>query len=126
MINGNYGIYQGAVHRIGFEPNGKIALSPNSDSEIDDTYVDPYHLGMYTKIIDRTELSEAYSLESYAEYKGYKISIAREVGDEYELYLSDYELAQKLGFDRCDKCGYNLMIKKTDVEVIIEKKPLDL
>ena len=81
-------------------------------------YSEPFHAGAL--------LSEAYSLESYAEYKGYKISIAREVGDEYELYLSDYELAQKLGFDRCDKCGYNLMIKKTDVEVIIEKKPLDL
>ena len=67
MINGTYGVYHGVVHRIGFEPNGKIALSPNSDSEIDDTYVDPYHLGMYTKIIDRTELSEAYSLSSYAE-----------------------------------------------------------
>lgn len=126
MINGNYGVYHGEVHRIGFEPNGKIAISPNSDSEIDDTYVDSYHLGMYTKIIDRTELCEAYSLESYAEYKGCKISIARETADEYELYLSDYELAQKLGFDRCDKCGYNLTAKKADAEVIAEKKPLKL
>lgn len=73
-----------------------------------------------------TELSEAYSLESYAEYKGYKISIAREAGDEYELYLSDYVLAEKLGFDRCDKFGYNLMVKKADVEVIVEKKPISL
>ncbi len=84
MIDGTYGVYHGEVHRIGFEANGKIALSPNSDSETDDTYVDPYHLGMYTKNIDRTELSEAYGLESYAEYKGYKISIVREVGDDYE------------------------------------------
>ena len=126
MINGNYGIYHGEVHRIGFNQDGTISLSPNSESEIDDTYVDQYHLGIYTKIIDRTELSEAYSLESYAEYKGYKISIAREVGDEYELYLSDYELAQELGFDRSDKYGYDLMVKKADVKVIVEKKPLKL
>ena len=126
MINGTYGVYHGVVHRIGFEPNGIIALSPNSDSEIDDTYVDPYHLGMYTKIIDRTELSEAYSVLSYAEYMGHKISIAREVDDEYELYLSDNALAQQLGFERCDKYGYSLMVKKADVEVIVEKKPLDL
>ena len=126
MINGNYGVYHGAVHRIGFESNGKIALFPNSESEIDDTYADRYHLGIYSKLIDWTELSEAYSLSPYAEYKGYKISIAREVGDEYELYISDYELATKLGFERCDKYGYNLMVKKSDVEVIVEKKPLDL
>ena len=126
MISGTYGVYHGEEHRIGFEPNGKISLSPNSDDEIDDTFVDLYHLGMYTKIINRTELSEAYSLESYAEYKGYKISIAREAGDEYELYLSDYTLTEKLGFGRCDKCGYNLMVKKADVRVIVEKKPISL
>ena len=126
MISGTYGIYKGEVHRIGFEPDGKIVLFPNSDSEIDHTYADRYHLGIYSKIIDRSELSEAYSLESYAEYKGDKISIAREVGDEYELYLSDYALAQKLGFGRCDKYGYNLMVKKADVEVIVEKKPMKL
>lgn len=126
MINGTYGIYHGVVHKIGVEPNGKIALSPNSESEIDDTYADPYHIGMYTKLIDRTELSEAYSLSSYAEYQGYKIEIVRETGDEYELYLSDHALAEKLGFDRCDKCGYDLMVKKTDVKVTVEKKPMKL
>ena len=126
MINGTYGVYHGKEHRIGFESNGKIALSPNSDDEIDDTFVDLYHLGIYTKIIDRTELSEAYILEACVEYKGYKISIAREVGDEYELYLSDYTLAEKLDFDRCDKYGYNLMVKKSDVEVIVDKKPISL
>ena len=92
-IDGTYGIWHGEVHRIGFEANGKIALFPNSESEIDGTYVDRYHLGIYSKIIDRTELSAAYSLSSYAEYLGYQISIARVAGDEYELYLSDYALA---------------------------------
>ena len=43
IISGNYGVYHGAVHKNGFETNGKIALSPNSDNEIDDTYVDSYH-----------------------------------------------------------------------------------
>ena len=62
MISGAYGVYHGEEHRIGFEPNGKISLSSNSGDEIDDTFVDLYHLGMYTKIVDRTELSEAYSL----------------------------------------------------------------
>ena len=126
MIGGTYGIYHGVVHRIGFEPDGQIALFPNSDSEIDDTYIDRYHLGIYSKLIDRSELSEAYSLESYAEYKGYKISIARETDDEYELYLTDYALAQELGFDRCDKYGYNLTVKKADVKVTVEKKPIKL
>ncbi|MBP0967453.1 MAG: hypothetical protein J5722_07455 [Oscillospiraceae bacterium] len=126
MIDGTYGVYHGAVHRIGFEPNGKIALFPNSDSEIDDTYADRYHLGIYSKLIERSELSEAYRLEPYADYQGYQISIARETGDEYELYLSDYALAEKLGFDRCDKYGYHLMVKKADVEVIVKKKPMKL
>lgn len=126
MIRGTYGVYHGTVHRIGFEANGKIALFPNSDSEIDDTYADRYHLGIYSKLIDPSELSEAYRLEPFAEYQGYKISIARETADEYELYLSDYALAAELGFDRCDKYGYNLMVRKADVKVTVEKKPLRL
>ena len=101
-------------------------MYPNSDSEIDNTYVDQYHLGIYAKTIDPAELSEAYALLSYAKYQGYRISIAREVGDEYELYLSDYALAEELGFDRCDKYGYHLMVKKADVEVIFEKKTISL
>jgi hypothetical protein len=110
MTRGSYGVYKGEVHRIGFEANGKIALFPNSDSEIDDTYEDMYHLGIYSKLIGRDELSEAYRLSSFAEYMGYKINIAHETSDEYELYISDYQLAQKLGFGRCDKYGYNLMV----------------
>ena len=125
-IDGTYGVYHGEVHRIGFNQDGTISLFPNSDNEIDDTYVDKYHLGIYSKTIKRTDISEAYSLSSYAEYQGYKIPIVRIDGDEYELYLSDYELAQKLGFGRCDKYGYNLMVKKTDVEVFAEKKPMKL
>lgn len=126
MIDGKYGVYHGEVHRIGVNQDGTISLFPNSDSEIDDTYADQYHLGIYSKTIEPAELSEAYSLSSYVDYKGYKIDIVREAGDEYELYLSDSALAQKLGFDRCDKYGYHLMIKKSDVEVIVEKKPLKL
>lgn len=125
-IDGTYGVYHGEIHRIGLNQDGTISLFPNSDSEIDDTYIEQYHLGIYSKIIKPTELSEAYSLSSYAEYQGYKIEIARAAGDEFELYLGDYALAQKLGFDRCDKYGYNLMVKKADVEVIAEKKPLSL
>ncbi|MBO4241804.1 MAG: MBL fold metallo-hydrolase [Clostridiales bacterium] len=68
-------------------------------------------------------ITEAYKLQTYAEYKGYKTFIARSVGDEYEIYVNDYALAQKLGFNRCDKYAYNLMVRKSDVNVITEKIP---
>lgn len=125
-IDGTYGVWHGEVHRIGFEANGMIALFPNADSETDDTYADRYHLGIYSKLIDPAELSEAYRIASYALYQGYQIEIARIEGDAYELYLSDYALAQKLGFVRCDKYGYSLPVRKTDVEVFAKKKPLTL
>lgn len=69
---------------------------------------------------------EAYRLSSYAEYKGYKTFIAREVGDEYELWVPDYAVAQELGFGRCDKLAYNKMVKKSDIKVITEKTPLKI
>jgi hypothetical protein len=121
-----YGVYKEEVHRIGIDQTGQILMFPNSDSEIDDTFVDRYHLGIYSKIIDRKDISEAYRLMKYAEYKGVKTFIAREVGDEYEIYVNDYAVAQELGFGRCDKYAYNMMVRKDDVKVIIEKTPIRL
>ena len=126
MNNKMYGIYNGEEHRIEIGRNGEIFLFPDSGSETDDTHVDRYHLLIHSKIIKPEDLSEAYYMIPYAEYKGYKTFIAREVGDEYDIYVNDYAVAQKLGFERCDKLCYNLMVKKTDVKVFYEKKPLKL
>lgn len=126
MNDGTYGVYKGEIHRIGKSNEGELLLFPNSESEIDDTFFDRYNIGIYAKIIDPADISEAYRISSYAEYKGYKASIAREVGEEYELWINDYEIAKKLGFSRCDKYAYNMMVRKDDVKVIIEKTPIRL
>ena len=52
MIDGTYGVYKGEVHRISRNQDGKIYLYPNSESEIDDTYIDRYNLGKYSKPVD--------------------------------------------------------------------------
>jgi hypothetical protein len=124
MVDGNYGVYNGKVYSIGFDKN-KIMLFPDPGSENDIMFNKEY-LGTRYKSVNYRDLSEAYKLTSYAEYKGYKIPIGREVGDEYELYLTDHELAQKLGFKNCDKGEYDLMVKKSDVNVVTEKTPIDL
>ncbi|MBO4637041.1 MAG: MBL fold metallo-hydrolase [Clostridiales bacterium] len=123
MKDGIYGVYNGEVHRIGHNSNGELLLFPAFDNETDSTFADGYHAGACSKIIKPEDLSEAYELRSYAEYRGYKTFIARSVGDEYEIYVNDHALAQELGFDRCDKYAYNMMVKKTDVKVITEKIP---
>ena len=125
MIRGTYGVYKGEVHFIEKCGEGKFYLYPNSESEIDDSYIDEYNIGSYSKIKDSSELTEMYELSSYVNYKGYKISIAHEVVDEYELWAADHEIAKKHGFDRCDKYAYNMMVKKDEVDVIVEKTPLN-
>ena len=126
MVRGTYGIYKGEVHRIDFEAGGKISLYPNSESEIDDTYIDEYNIGVYSKVIDPSDLSEAYELKSYAEYKGYKLYIGGEFGDEYALFAPDHETEIKLNFYESNRGEYTLMVKKSDVKVTVEKTPIDL
>ncbi|WP_074963088.1 hypothetical protein [Ruminococcus albus] len=75
MIDGRYGVYKGEVHRIGIDEKDQIYLYPNSESEIDDTYIDRYILGKYSKPVDSSELTEMYKLSSFAEYKGYKVGV---------------------------------------------------
>lgn len=126
MENGTYGVYKGEAHKIGINKKGELLLFPNSDSEIDDTYFDEYNTGIYAKIIAPADLSEVYRSSSYAEYKGHKTYIARELDDEYELCVNDHEIAKELGFSRYDKYDHNMMVKKDEVNVIIEKTPLEI
>ena len=121
-----YGIYNGEVHRIEVGRTGEVFLCPDTGDATDDRYPNRASLIAHSKIIKPDDLSEAYRMIPYAEYKRYKTFIAREVGDEYEIYVNDYAVAQKLGFDRCDKYCYNLMVKKSDVKVIYEKVPVKI
>lgn len=121
-----YGIYNGEEYRIEIGRNGDIFLFDDPDHQIDTKHLTRTYVLANSKIVKPEELSDAYYLLPCAEYKGYKTFIAREVGDEYDIWVADYAVAQKLGFNRCDKLAYNKMVKKTDVKVIYEKKPLKL
>ena len=115
MTDKLYGLYNGVTYRIRLDVNGKVFLFPNDEEDI-----------IHAKVVNRADISEAYRLYSYADYKGVKVDIAREVDDEYELWIYDYAVAQKLGFNRCDKYGYNMMVKKKDVNIFYEKKPYSI
>lgn len=121
-----YGTYNGKEYRIEIGRNEDIFLFDDPDHQIDTKHLTRTYVLAHSKIVKPEELSDAYYLLPCAEYKGYKTFIAREVGDEYDIWVADYAVAQKLGFDRCDKLAYNKMVKKTDVKVIYEKKPLKL
>ena len=111
MTDKLYGIYNGVTYRIKPDVNGKVFLFPDDEEDI-----------IHAKVVNSADISEIYRLSPYAEYKGVKTDIACETGDEYELWVSDYAVAQKLGFNRCDKYGYNLIVKKKDVNIFYEKK----
>lgn len=130
-IDGTYGIYNGEAHKIDIDSKGDLYMSPNSDSEIDDTYVERFNKGHYYKKIASSDISEAYKLRSYAEYKGYEIEIIYTYDDWYELYLdgcdgSEREIAQKLDFKELNRAEFYLRVKKTDVKPFFKKTPLDL
>ena len=48
--------------------NGKVFLFPNDEEDI-----------IHAKVVNRADISEAYRLYSYADYKGVKVDIACEV-----------------------------------------------
>ncbi len=115
MTDKLYGIYNGKTYRIKSDVNGKVFLFPDDEEDI-----------IHANVINNADISETYRLSPYADYKGVKVDIARETDDEYELWISDYAVAQELGFNRCDKYGYNMMVKKKDIRIFYEKKPYEL
>ncbi|WP_434778243.1 hypothetical protein [Neisseria sp. Ec49-e6-T10] len=93
--------------------NGKKYKFVNADRVSDNFY----------KIVSPTEVGEVYSIDTYGIYKNYKFSLS-EHGEQYTLWTSDCEIAEKLGFDMLGRGDYEKLVPKSDIEHIYEVKEI--
>ena len=119
-----YGVYNGFPYEVGKGQGDYVLLYPDLDDGKEHT---EYEKIRYAKVVKYRELSEISSFDFFAEYKGHRTLIARTKDpDVFEIYVNDHQLAVELGFDRCDKYCYNLMVNKTEIKFITKKVPCEL
>ena len=112
-------------HIMNFSP--KEVFQKRLDAEIiDATFVDEYNSGVYSKIISPNEIQEAYECRTYGLINGYKVSIRKELKDTFFVGTGDRKIADILGLNRTDKYLYEKEIAKDKIEVVQEKKKIEV
>ncbi|MGC6768020.1 hypothetical protein [Enterococcus sp. LJL51] len=125
MKSGNYGIYHENEYEIIGDMDGNTLLLTENKGIIDDSFEDTYNSGVYTKKIEKSELSEYYSIELMAKYKEFEFYLRpNEKNGNYVIGTSLADIAEEYGFLRTDKYFYEKEVPKSEVEVRKIRKQL--
>lgn len=119
--SGEYALYCGHEYTLSRDMSGNDIIITQNKEHIDDTFVDKYGGGVYSKIVELSQLDEIYSITVYGIVDGEKLLVLREKDGAYYVETSDCEIGDKLKLDRVDKYGYGGWIHSDDIEIIEEK-----
>lgn len=126
MKKGRFGKYKNKLYELYESIDGKYELVSNDPRDIQNGFVEKYP-STYVKTVDKTEITEAFRILPFGEYKGSKFDVSANVKEGmYNLGTTDAALAEKLGFNRTDKYYYEKWVPKGEVKVIEEKKQIKL
>ena len=121
--NSTYALYNGKeynAHRPYRQTN--IELVSSDPKDIDSGFVE-FSKGTYYKEVGPSEIESAYSVVSYALYKGTPFQIIKITGDSVLLYHSGPSLqAEDLGFKMVDRFEYEKEVDRREIEKMWEER----
>ncbi|WP_075717360.1 hypothetical protein [Roseburia sp. 499] len=124
--NGRFCKYHGNEFKINRDNEGNTIILTKDDKIIDSTFIDKYGSGVYSKRVEKEELEEFYTYETYGIIDNCRVNVEKENQEFYFVGTADCKVAEVLGLSRCDKYYYEGKIPKEKVELIEEKKELKL
>jgi hypothetical protein len=124
--SGQYAIYGGNEYELNGDMNGNDIIITTNRNYIDDSFVDDGGSGVYTKIVELSQLDEIYSITVYGIVNGEKLLVCSERDGYYFVETSDCEISDKLQLDRVDKYGYGGWIPSESIQIVEEKHYIKL
>lgn len=119
--SGKYALYCGKEYKLNRDMKGNSIIITKEKDCIDDSFVDKYGGGVYTKIVELSQLDEIYSITVYGIVDGEKVLVMQESEGKYYVETSDGEIGSKLKLDRVDKYGYGGWIPSDHIQIMEEK-----
>lgn len=119
--SGKYALYGGNEYMLNKDMDGNNLIITKNKDYIDNSFIDVYGNGIYSKKIELTQLDEIYSITIYGYVDGEKVSIIKEKDGKYLIGTSDCKIGEKLKLDRVDKYGYEGWVSSSDVQIFEEK-----
>ncbi|CEG26921.1 hypothetical protein [Bacillus sp. B-jedd] len=121
LKSGNYGKYNGIEYKITTDMENNIKILTKDKSKIDHTFEDKYNSGVFTKIVNPSELVDCVSIETYGIIQGEKVQILQENEHEFQVATGSLLIGEKLNLPRVDRDMWLGWVSKSGVKVIEEK-----
>lgn len=113
-----YAVFNGETYKA-ISSNGKIKLLSET---IESGFVkDTPEAKYYVKLVEKSEVSEYFSMRRYAIYKGINVAVRDEKDNELLLYSSHHRMPS-LGFDTIERGEYQKWVSIDKVDKIWEEK----
>lgn len=126
LKSGLFGKYNGIEYEVTIDMNNNIKIMTEEKTAIDHTFVDIYNSGVYTKIINRNELTDCVSVSYYGIVEGEKVQILQERDDDFQISTGSMLVGDKLKLPRVDRETWLGWVPKREVKLIEEKQIIDL
>lgn len=78
MKNGKYAYYKGNEYKFSKDRNGNYIIITSDSKKTDDTFKDKYNTGVFSKIVDLSDLDEIYRITTYGKVFEEIVSIVKE------------------------------------------------
>lgn len=125
LKKGLYGEHYGKEYKLTVDMERNIKVIAEDTDTIDETYVDTYNTGVYTKIVQAHELTNCVDYRYYGIMDGEKIDVFQEKEDQYQVGTGSFEIGTKLNLPRIDRDAWLGWVSKDRVQLIEEKTPID-
>jgi len=123
LKDGLFAIYSGREYEVGVKEGGGVTLRSNNSNDLKNGFA-LYKNIIYIKEVKSKDVESIYSVKTYADYKGHKCKVLKEIDDKLLLHamIGDYRICESLGFNMVDRGVYNKWVDIKAVERIYEEK----
>lgn len=122
MKSGEFAIYRGKEYEASHYKDDDYLLYSYEYSDLNDGFEDRGYKH-FVKIVKESELQDFFLMNSKAIYKGTKVGVFEEKGDQVLIGTSgDKAFAEQNGFTEVDRYEYEKWVKRNDLEKMWEEK----
>jgi hypothetical protein len=122
---GLYGKYNGVLYEITIDMDNNVKIMTNEINNIDHTFVDSYNSGVYSKIVNRSELTECVNITYFGMVDGERVQILQEKEGEFQISTGSMIVGDNLNLPRIDRETWLGWVPKRKVKLIEEKELID-
>lgn len=125
--NGNYCIYNGIEYELSEDMDDNLIIFSENPSSLEEQgFIDQFNSGVYSKVVNTSELTKCYRITTKGKLNGKFVNISNENDNEYYVGTSNADIAKYIGAERTDKYYYEKWVPKERVEVFEEIQEINI